>query len=68
MLETLRAELAAANAELKSHMATWEYAFAMGSGRDGETNHPTHRETRARTDRLAARCADLRARVAEYEL
>jgi hypothetical protein len=33
MRETLEAELAHATAELKAHMATWEYAFAMASGR-----------------------------------
>lgn len=68
MLDTLKAELAAADDELKAHMATWEYAFAMGSARDGAANHPMHQETRARTDRLEIRCRDLRARLAEYEL
>jgi hypothetical protein len=68
MQDRLRAELASATQELKAHMATWEYAFAMGSGREGATNHPMHQETRARTDRLAGRCRDLSARLAEYEL
>jgi hypothetical protein len=66
--ERLRAELADATAELKAHMASWEYAFAMGAGRDGAQDHPLHWETRARTERLAARCRDLRARLAEHEL
>ena len=63
----LRAELAEARAELKAHMATWEYAFAMGATRDGARDHPVHWETRTRTDRLLARCQDLRARLAEYD-
>jgi hypothetical protein len=66
--ERLRAELEQATAELKAHMASWEYAFAMGGGRDGGRNHPVHRETRARTAELHSRCKDLRARLAEHEL
>ncbi len=49
-------------------MASWEYAFAMGSSRDGASNHPQHRKTRERTEALTIRCRDLRARVAEYEV
>jgi hypothetical protein len=68
MYDELRAELAAASAELKAHMASWEYAFAMGSSRDGGRNHPVHAKTRARTERLVARCRDLRALLSEHEL
>jgi hypothetical protein len=64
----LRAELDAADAELKAHMASWEYAFAMGSTRDGGGQHPLHRETHARTAALTGRCRDLKARLAEHEL
>ena len=46
----------------------WEYAFAMGGGRDGGRNHPVHQQTRARTEELHARCRDLKARLAEHEL
>ena len=49
-------------------MASWEYAFAMGSSRDGANNHPLHRRTRERTEALVIRCRDLRARVAEYDV
>lgn len=66
-LEGLRAELAEASAELKAHMASWEYAFAMGSGRDGGRAHPIHWDTNARTERLLARCRGLRARLAEFD-
>jgi hypothetical protein len=66
--EKLKAELADATAQLKTHMASWEYAFAMGGGRDGAREHPLHWATHARTERLAARCQALRARLAEYEL
>jgi hypothetical protein len=67
MRERLEAELAQATAELKAHMASWEYAFAMGSGRHGGSEHPVHWATRARTEKLVARCKELRAQLAEYE-
>jgi hypothetical protein len=68
MKERLETELAQATAELKAHMATWEYAFAMAAGSQGGRNHPVHWETHARTERLTARCRELRARLAEHEL
>jgi hypothetical protein len=64
----LRAEFDSATAELKAHMASWEYAFAMGSGREVGRGHPRQVETHARTAELTRRCRDLRARLAEYEL
>ena len=68
MTERLRAELEAATAELKAHMASWAYAFAMAGGANGGREHPVHEETRRRTEVLQARCRDLRARLAEHEL
>ncbi|MEK6230180.1 MAG: hypothetical protein AABM43_13630 [Actinomycetota bacterium] len=68
MRESLKAEFAHATAELKAHMATWEYAFAMASGCHGGRDHPVHWETQACTERLTARCRDLRAQLAEHEL
>jgi hypothetical protein len=68
VLELIRAELVAAESELRAHMASWEYAFAMGSSVDGGRDHPTHRRTREHTERLVTRCRDLRARVAEHEV
>jgi hypothetical protein len=68
MRDALQRELAQATAELKAHMATWEYAFAMGSSCHGGNNHPLFWETQACTERLTARCRDLRARLAEHEL
>ncbi len=65
--ERLRAELAAADAELRAHLASWEYAFAMGGGRDGGREHPAHWATRARTEALVARKRALQARLAEHE-
>jgi hypothetical protein len=65
MPQTVEAELARATAELGAHMASWDYAFAMAAGRDGGHNHPAHRATRARAERLAARCRELRARLAK---
>lgn len=64
----LTAELSAANGELKAHMASWEYAFAMAGGCNGARDHPTHAATRARTDELVGRFRDLRAQLSEHEL
>jgi hypothetical protein len=66
--ERLQAELAKTTAELKAHMSTWEYAFAMAGGCHGGREHPVHWETHARTERLATRCRELRAQLAEHEL
>jgi hypothetical protein len=66
--ERLRAELELATAELKAHMASWEYAFAMAAGTSGGRDHPTHDRTRSRTEALERRCRDLRARLAEHEV
>jgi hypothetical protein len=66
--DRLRAELAAATAELKAHMASWEYAFAMAATPSGGGDHPMHARTRRRTEALSRRCRDLRAQVAEHEL
>ena len=68
MTERLRAELDVATAELKAHLASWEYAFAMAGGANGGREHPVHERTRRRTEALQARCRDLRARLAEHEL
>ena len=68
VIDALKAELAEADAALKEHMASWEYAFAKGSPRDGGSQHPKHAASRARTDELTGRCKDLRARLAEHEL
>lgn len=68
MIERLQAELEAATAELKAHMASWAYAFAMGAANHGGQNHPVHVATRAQTERLQARCRDLRAQLAEHQL
>jgi hypothetical protein len=68
VIDALKAELAEADAALKEHMASWEYAFAMGSTRDGGSQHPKHAATRARTAELTGRCKDLRALLAEHEL
>ncbi|HTU84677.1 MAG TPA: hypothetical protein VMF57_03825 [Solirubrobacteraceae bacterium] len=64
----LKAEVAEADGALRTHMASWEYAFAMGHARDGASEHPRHQATRARTAELTERLRDLRARLAEYEV
>jgi hypothetical protein len=63
MRERLRTELETAVADLAAHMASWEYAFAMGASCHGGQNHPAHRATRERTVRLAARVDELRAQL-----
>ena len=67
MRERLEAELAAADAALREHMASWEYAFAMGGGRHGGSEHPVHWATRARTDELLARRRAAAAALAEHD-
>jgi hypothetical protein len=66
--QRLEAELAQATADLKAHMASWEYAFAMAGGPYGGREHPVLWATRARTDELTARCRELRAQLAEYDV
>lgn len=67
-MEQLRSEVQAADAALRVHMASWEYAFAMGSTRGGGGRDPRHLATHARTAELSRRYRDLRARLAEHEL
>jgi hypothetical protein len=63
MRKHIEAQLNEANAELTAHMASWEYAYAMGATSHGGGEHPLHRETRARTERLAAHCRRLQAQL-----
>jgi hypothetical protein len=49
-------------------MASWEFAFAMAGGCHGGRDHPLHWKTHARTEQLSARCRELRAQLAEFEL
>jgi hypothetical protein len=41
---------------------------AMVGGCHGGGEHPFHWETRARTEKLTARCRELRAQLAEFEV
>jgi hypothetical protein len=66
--DRLRADLVAVEAELERHMASWEYAFAMGAKCHGGGEHPRHWATRAYTEQLLSRSRDLRARLAEHEV
>jgi hypothetical protein len=68
MREKLQAQLDQAKAELGAHMASWEYAFAMAGGCHGGREHPQHWDTHARTERLRARCRELRAQLAEFDV
>jgi hypothetical protein len=63
MREHLEAQLSDASAALTAHMATWEYAFAMGANAHGAANHPRNRQTRAKAEQLQARCRELQARL-----
>ena len=64
-MDQLRVELEEANAALREHMASWPYAFAMAGGCHGGSEHSALRAVREETDRLRARCLDLKARIAE---
>ena len=66
--ELLEVELAAATAELSAHMASWEYAFSMAGACHGGREHPQHWVTQLRTELLAARCRNLRARLREHQV
>lgn len=66
--ERLRADLEVALAELRAHLSSWEYAFAMGAVSQGGQDHPEHEATRLRAVALRRRCRDLRAQLAEHEL
>ncbi|HZH24725.1 MAG TPA: hypothetical protein VEY49_07470 [Solirubrobacteraceae bacterium] len=68
MRQAIEDELARARAELRVHMASWEYAFAMAAGPHGGREHPVHWATRARTEQLQQRCRELEARLAEHHL
>ena len=67
-VDALRAELSAAERELRDHLASWEYAFAMGDTRHGGGGHPRHLATHERTRALVTRRDDLRARLAEHDM
>ncbi len=66
--DAIHAELTTAERELRAHLASWEYAFAMGDTQHGGGAHPRHRATRERTDHLVRRRDDLRARLAEHDV
>jgi hypothetical protein len=66
--ESLESELAEATAELRAHMASWEYAFSMAGGCQGGREHPHHWATQSRTEALTTRCRNLRARLLEHQL
>jgi len=64
-MDELEAQLEQALAELRRHLASWPYAFAMAAGCNGGREHPALRDVRDENERLRARCRDLRARIAE---
>jgi hypothetical protein len=66
--ERLREELDAATAELREHLASWEYAFAMAGGPNGGADHPRHAATRRHTEALLRRVKDLKARIEEHDV
>ena len=68
MRDRLQAQLTQATAELRGHLASWEYAFAMAGGCHGGSEHPLHWATHARTEKLTARCRGRRAQLAQFEV
>jgi len=67
-VQELRRRLQESEAELREHMASWEYAYAMGSSRHGATDHPVLERARAKARRLQRRCGELAAQLAEHDL
>jgi hypothetical protein len=65
VVHELRAQLDKATADLRAHLGSWPYAFAMAGSCNGGKEHPALRDVRAENDRLRARCRDLRARIEE---
>jgi hypothetical protein len=66
VMDQLQAELDEATAQLRAHLASWPYAFAMAGGCNGGGEHPALRAVREENAVLRARCRDLRARIAEF--
>ena len=52
--------------ELREHLASWPYAYAMAGGCHGGAEHPALRAVRDEVDRLRTRCGDLQALIAEH--
>jgi hypothetical protein len=66
VVDQLQAELDEATAQLREHLASWPYAFAMAGSCHGGSEHPALRAVRDENVRLRARCRDLRARLSEF--
>jgi hypothetical protein len=66
VVDQLQAELDEATAQLRTHLASWPYAFAMAGGCNGGGGHPALRAVLEENERLRARCRDLHARIAEF--
>jgi hypothetical protein len=66
VVDQLQAELDEATAQLREHLASWPYAFAMAGSCHGGGEHPALQAVRDENERLRARCRDLRARLAEF--
>ena len=67
MMDQLKADLELVSAELARHLATPEYAWAMGMGCSGGREHPLLQAAYDRAEALQRRCGDLRARLAEWD-
>jgi hypothetical protein len=65
MTEQLKQQLEETQRELKTHMASWEYAFAYG---ERTSDHPKHAATRQRTEELRTRIKDLKALIAAHDV
>jgi hypothetical protein len=66
VVHRLQTELDEATAQLRTHLASWPYAFATAGSGHGGSEHPALRAVRDENERLRARCRDLRARLAEF--
>lgn len=66
-LEALRGELMVTDAEIRRHMHSMEWAFAMGHGCSMDGAHPRLKEIRDRVTRLCVRSRDIKALLQEFE-
>ena len=57
--QRVRTEMLATEAELKRHMASYEYALRSVAAATAAGEHPRHRATCAHTEKLLRHCRDL---------
>jgi hypothetical protein len=64
--QALESELAVTESEIRRHMNSMEWAFAMGHGCSMDGAHPKLTAIRDRVTRLITRSNDIKAQIAEF--